>query len=130
LLTFSRTPSANHCNPAYTFHGLERHRGDEYDHTVRLWRSGLLNTSSEIPTEPLPNDDNRTQLVFTIRAIDILLRQFVTKAATVYEAASVAPPYLLDLELWAIRPLTGREAGLDGFAYNTKTLQPGRTYFP
>jgi len=30
----------------------------------------------------------------------------VTKAATVYEAASVAPPYLLDLELWAIRPLT------------------------
>jgi hypothetical protein len=104
----SRARNGDYVNPNYTFAGIER-REQRFEYTVTFRRNGLLTASHQLPLIPR---DGVHQLAPT--AVDIFLRQFVTQANAVYEAAAVTPPFVLGMMLRVQRPLTGVYAGIGG----------------
>lgn len=116
---------AYYINPTYTFGGLER-REERFDYTVRLGRNGLLTGSEQLPL--IPGREGEHQ--FGAVAVDGFLRQFVLRAAAVYEAAAVGSPYVLGMMLRSQRPLTGVYAGLAGGEDHAGPLPPGDYRFP
>jgi hypothetical protein len=122
---FSRTERAEYGNPIYTFDGIERREG-LFEYTVRFRRNGLLNASHQLPL--IPRDDVH-QIGPT--AVDIFLRQFVSRASAVYEAASVGAPYVLGMMLRIQRPLTGVYAAVGGLGEKHTAPVPAGDYrFP
>ena len=113
---FGRTGWGELGNLFFSFDGIERRSGDRFNHLVQLRRTGLLRVSQQIPLIPR---EGVQQIGPT--AIDRLLRQVVTQAPHVYEAAGIGPPYLLGVTLRIQRALTGVYPGMVG---------PGEEYTP
>ena len=101
--SFSRTGDVEYSNPTFSFDGIER-RGERYEHTVRFRRNGLLNSSLQLPL--IPRQDLNQHLI-SPSAIDILLRAFLFRAGTVFEAGAIGGPYILGMMLRTLRPLVG-----------------------
>jgi hypothetical protein len=125
---FSRTEHPRYSQPIYTFDGLERRENrDEY--TVTFHRSGLLNASLHLPLIPQRAGAENLH-VFHLTAIDVLLRRFVLRAGSVYEAAGVASPFVLGMMLRTRQRLFGAFAGFGGVEEHTAPI-PARDYrFP
>jgi len=122
---FGRTGWGEPGNISFSFDGIER-RGDHFDHLVQLRRNGLLRVSQQIPLIPR---DGLPQIGPT--AIDRLLRQVITQAPHVYEAARIGPPYLLGVTLRIQRALTGVYPGMGGLGEeHTPPLAAGQYRFP
>lgn len=127
---FTRAQGTDYENPIFTFDGLERH-AQSFRHTVRFRRNGLLNASSRLPIVPSEAGAHAPdQHIFHIRAIDVLLRQFVLRAAAVYEAAGIGAPYVLGMMLRTQQTLIGRYGGPNGFPYDADPLPPSDYCFP
>lgn len=125
LGNFSRTGAPQFSNPVYSFDGIER-RENRFEYTVRFRRNGLLNASHQLPL--IPRQDVH-QIGPT--AVDILLRQFVSRARVVYEAAAIGPPCALGMMLRIQRPLTGVYAAVGGFGEDhTEPVPAGDYRFP
>lgn len=124
----SRTEHPEFSRPTYTFDGLERRENrDEY--TVTFHRSGLLNSSLQLPLIPQLNGAENLH-IFHITAIDVLLRRFVLKAGGAYEAAGVAAPFVLGMMLRTRERLFGAFAEFAGIEEHT-TPVPAKDYrFP
>lgn len=120
---FSRTGNILHLVPIYTFEGIER-RGENFDHVVRFQRNGLLRVSQQVPVIPRPGVQ---QIGPT--AIDTLLRQVVSTAKSVYEAAAISAPYLLGLILRLQQQLIGVYAN-GQWEEQTPPLHQGDYEFP
>jgi hypothetical protein len=121
---FSRTGGPEYRNPIYTFDGIER-REDRFEYAVRFRRNGLLNVSLQLPLIPRQGEH---QVGPT--AVDILLRQFVSRAGAVYEAAATGAPYVLGMMLRIVRPLTGVYAAVGGGEEHTAPVPPRDYRFP
>lgn len=121
---FSRTGQASYMNPNFTFVGIER-REQMFEYSVMFQRDGLLRASHQLPLIPREG-------VHQIgpRAVDIFLRQFVSRAGAVYEAAVVSAPYILSMTLRLQCPLTGVYPGVAGFEEHTQPVPPGDYRFP
>lgn len=124
LGNFSRTDTPQISNPVYSFDGIER-RENRFEYTVRLRRNGLLNTSQQLPLIRWQGEHQ-----FAPTAVDIVLRQFVSRASVVYEAAAIGPPYVLGMMLRTQRPLTGVYPAVGGGEYHTEPVPPGDYGFP
>jgi Schlafen, AlbA_2 len=112
-------------NPIYTFDGIERREG-RFEYTVRLRRNGLLNVSLQLPLIPRQGEH-----LIAPSAVDIHLRQFVSRAGAVYEAAAIGAPYVLGMMLRIRRPLTGVYAAVGGFGEDHTAPVPAGDYpFP
>jgi len=101
LGNFSYHDAAGITSPVYTFDGIER-RENERAYTARFGRNGLLSASLQLP---LIREQDGHQ--FVPQALDVLLRQFVSRAGVIYEAAGIGPPYVLGMMLSTRRPLIG-----------------------
>jgi len=122
---FSRTGNVEYVNPIYTFAGIER-REQRFEYTVTFRRNGLLTASHQLPLIPREG-------VHQIgpAAVDILLRQFVSRANAVYDAAAVSPPFITGMMLRIQRPLTGVYAGFGGLGEEHTAPVPAGDYrFP
>jgi Putative DNA-binding domain len=127
---FARWQGTEYVNPIFTFDGLER-RVERYRHTVRFHRNALLNASSQLPlVAPKQSGHVPGEHVLFIGSIDRLLRQFVLRAAGVYEAASVGSPYVLGMMMRNQQNLIGQYAGPDGLLYDAMAITPSDRYFP
>ena len=122
---FSPTGPPQFSNPVYSFDGIER-RENRFEYTVGFRRNGLLNASHQLPLIPRQGEHQ-----FGPTAVDILLRQFVSRASVVYEAAAISAPYLLGMMLRIQRPLTGVYAALGGLGEDhTAPIPAGDYRFP
>jgi hypothetical protein len=121
---FSRTRQAEYVNPDYTFAGIER-RERRFEYTVTFRRNGLLTASHQLPLIPRDGEHQVGPA-----AVDIFLRQFVSRARAVYEAAAVGAPYVLGMMMRIQRPLTGVYAGVAGFEEHTQPVPAGDYRFP
>ena len=121
---FSRTGPPQFNNVVYSFHGIER-RENRFEYTVRFRRNGLLNASHQLP---LIAREGVHQI--GPKAVDILLRQFVLRASSVYEAAAIGPPCVLGMLLRIQRPLTGVYAAVGGGEDHTAPVVAGDYRFP
>jgi hypothetical protein len=92
---------------------------------VRFRRNGLLNSSQRLA---LIAREGEHQLGPT--AVDIALRQFVSRSRVIYEAAAIGPPYILGMMLRTQRPLTGVYAAVGFGEDHTKPTPPGDYRFP
>lgn len=129
ISSFSRTAAGNYGQALYTFDGLQR-RDDRFEYTVRFGHNGLLRSSFQLPLIP-PRPGEENQHVFGLTAVDLLLRNFVMRAAAVYEAAGVNGPYLLGMMLRTQQPLRGAHNDLTGLgAVYTAPNAPGDYGFP
>jgi hypothetical protein len=124
LANFSRVGSPQFINPVFNFEGVER-RETRFEHTVRLRRNGLLNASQQVPLIP-----REGQHQIGPAGLDMLLRQFVSRASVVYEAAAFGSPYVLGMMLRTQQPLIGVYAALGGGEAHTQPLPPGDYRFP
>jgi hypothetical protein len=106
----NRVGAPEHSNPVFTFEGLER-RNDLWEHTVRFCRNGLLYASLQLarPARGMAEDAKYT---FNPTSIDLLLRAFVTRAKTIYEAAALSAPCLLSMMMRIERPLVAHYPAL------------------
>lgn len=98
IANFSRTTQFDQRDPAFTFDGLQR-SGGAFDHSVTLGRNGLLTASSQLPL--LVAQERIGQHVFNLGAIDLLLRNFMQRAAAVYGASGIGGPFVLGMMLRA-----------------------------
>jgi hypothetical protein len=98
---FSRVGHPVYENPIYTFDGIER-REARLEYTVRFRRNGLLTASQQLPLIPRQGEHQNGPT-----AVDILLRQFVSRAGAVYEAAAIGAPYVLGMMLRIAATLNG-----------------------
>ena len=122
---FSRAGRPEYGNPIYTFDGIER-REERLEYAVRFRRNGLLNVSLQLPLIPRQGEHQ-----IDPTAVDILLRQFVSKASAVYEAAAIAAPYVLGMMLRSRQPLVGVYAAVGGLGEEHTAPVPGGDYgFP
>lgn len=106
---FGRTGWGELGNLSFSFEGVERRSRDRLNHLVQLRRNGVLRVSQQIPLIPR---EGVQQIAPT--AIDQLLRQVVTQAPHVYEAAGVGPPYLVGVTLRLPTALTGVYPAMGG----------------
>lgn len=127
VASFSRGKLTELGNPVFTFDGLER-RENPSGHTVRFRRNGLL--SNSIPLPLVPQKAGVDRQVVHVTAIDVILRNFAWRGRRVYEAAGVAPPYVLTMLLRVERPLLGIYGGRDGFPYETQPVAARDYAFP
>ncbi len=122
---FSLSARPMYGNPIYTFDGIERREG-RFEYTVRFRRNGLLNASLQLPLIPWQGEHR-----FAPTAVDIHLRQFVSRAGAIYEAAAIGAPYVLGMMLRIQRPLTGVYAAAGGFGEDHTAPVPAGDYrFP
>jgi hypothetical protein len=121
---FSRTGNREYVNPIYTFTGIER-REQRFEYTVTFRRNGLLTASQQLPLIPREGVHQ-----VGVAAVDILLRQFVTRASAVYEAAAVSPPFVMGTMQRILRPLTGVYAAIGGGEEHTAPVIAGDYHFP
>jgi Schlafen, AlbA_2 len=113
--------------PNYTFNGLER-RGNR-EHIVELRRNGLLRASLKLPLCPRRNAQDPHAFVLT--AIDVLLRNFFSRAITIYEAASIDAPFILGMMLRTMQPLAGAfDSGVAGYLDYTWPIPRNDYVFP
>jgi hypothetical protein len=84
LANFSRVGPPMFVNTVFTFDGIER-RQNLFQFTVRLRRNGLLEASQQVPLIP-----REGQHLVGVSGLDTLLRQFLSRASVVYEAAACA----------------------------------------
>ena len=126
IMRFSRAGGGEYINPEYSFAGIERRGEGRFNHNVTFGRSGLLIASQQVPLIPRGGEHLIGPVV-----IDRLLRQFVLQAPTVYEAATVSPPYVLGMMLKIRRPLIGVYAALGGYGEDhSQPIHPGDYRFP
>jgi hypothetical protein len=106
---FNRVPDVDYRDPFYSFDGFER-RNTQHDQLVRLGRNGLLLFSLQLPLQPF-RPDAEINHIFNPTSIEIFLRNFITRARAVYEAAAIGAPYVMGMILRVQRPLTGAYPG-------------------
>ena len=122
---FSRAGHPEYSNPIYTFDGIER-REERFEHAVRFRRNGLLNISLQLPLIPRQGEHQ-----IGPAAVDILLRQFVSRAGAVYEAAAIGAPSVLGMMLRIRQPLVGVYAAVGGLGEeHTAPVPVGDYRFP
>lgn len=113
----------------FTFDGIERHSA-LWEHKVKLCRNGLLCSSLQLvstrhPTHP--GDQHRLDPT----SLDLLLRTFLLRTTSVYEAARVSAPYVMGVMLRTKQPLVGRYPGFEGFGEEeTEPVAIGDYPFP
>ena len=123
---FGRTGWGELGNLSFSFDGIERRSGDQFNHLVQLRRNGLLRVSQQIPLIPREGVQQ-----IGPAAIDRLLRQVVTQAPHIYEAAAIGPPYLIGVTLRIPRALTGVYPGMVGLGEeHTPPVAAGEYRFP
>jgi hypothetical protein len=88
---FDLWEDGNFINPTYHFHGLARSIGGFGDSSLELRRNGMMLLNYVLPTK----SERNGQLLLFVSAIDRILRQFVIRAAAVYDSAGLAGPYLV-----------------------------------
>jgi Putative DNA-binding domain len=121
---FSRAGHPEYGNPIYTFDGIER-REARFEYTVRFRRNGLLNVSLQLPLIPRQGEHQ-----IGPAAVDILLRQFVSRAGAVYQAAAIGAPYVLGMMLRMQQRLTGVYPAAGGGEEHTAPVPAGDYRFP
>jgi hypothetical protein len=125
---FSRAGTPEYRNPIYSFDGIER-RENNFEHTVKFRRNGLLSASSSLALSP-PDRGGEGGHVFALTFFDVSLRRFAMQARGVYSSAAISAPFILGMMLRTQLPLVGVYAGLDGLEYHTDPV-PARDYaFP
>jgi Putative DNA-binding domain len=126
IMRFSRAGGGEYANPEYSFAGIERRGEGRFNHNVTFGRNGLLIVSQQVPLVPRDGEHQIGPV-----GIDRLLRQFVSQARTVYDAAAVGPPYVLGMMLRIRRPLIGVYAALGGYGEDhSQPVRPGDYRFP
>jgi len=100
---FSPRGVNNYREPDYSFKGIER---NENHSTVTFQRNGLLSLQVPLPLYPALPGEQQRQHVFGAVAIDIFLRNFLLRAAALFEAAAVAGPFLLGMQIENREPLS------------------------
>ena len=76
----------------------------------------MLTASSHLPVVPPNPGFQATDLdIVHTSAIDLLLRKFVSHAATAYDAAGIGAPWVLGTTIRAQQGLVGVWGGPDGF---------------
>ncbi|HJX84860.1 MAG TPA: hypothetical protein VJ723_10990, partial [Candidatus Angelobacter sp.] len=111
-------------SPIYGFAGVERRRAQP-EMTMRLQPNGALILGCRIP---LAASSGEQQNFYPV-AIDYRLRNFVLRAAPLYEQATITAPYLLSLMIWTWKSL----AGVSGNRFTgegSTPIFPGRYSFP
>ena len=108
----------------YNFTGLERPLGID-DSWVQVRRNGLVLLHKRVPGQP-----RAATYQFYPSAIDVILRQFMLRSATVYQAAELPGPYLVGLMLRLKVPLVGMHAVFHGHEEDLLTLPIGDYPFP
>jgi hypothetical protein len=111
-------------NISYSFDGVER-RENRFDHIVQLRRNGLLRVSQQVPTKEQDGLDQVRPL-----GIDILLRQVILQARSVYEAAGIGPPYIASIRLQMQRESVGLYPGGGPWEEPTQPVASGEYQFP
>jgi hypothetical protein len=126
---FSPRVANDYREPVYTFVGIERN--DAARSTIKLQRNGLLSLRMQLPLFPArAGEGPNRQHTFAVASIDLLLRNFVSRAGRVYETASVAAPFVLGLMVETRRPLFGAYPSQVG-GYEEAGPLPARDYlFP
>jgi hypothetical protein len=124
LANFSRVGPPQFINPVFSFDGIER-RENRFEFTVRFRRNGLLNANQQVPLIPRQGEH-----LIGPTAMDMLLRQFVSRASSVYEAAAIGPPYVVGMMLRTALPLTGVYAAGGGGEDHTEPVPSGDYRFP
>jgi hypothetical protein len=123
---FGRTEWGELAQLSFSFDGIERRSGDRFNHLVQFRRNGLLRVSQNVPLIPR---DGVHQIAPV--GIDLLLRQIVTQAPHVNEAAEIGPPYMLGVTLRILRPLTGVYPAMGGLGEeHTQPVATGEYRFP
>lgn len=128
VANFSQTERPEFRQLTFTFDGLER-REDWREYTLRFHRSGLLISRLQLPLVPQRAEAEALHVVH-IAAIDVTLRRFVLRASAVYEAAGIAPPFILGMMLRTRQRLIGVYAGFMATPEQTPPLAARDYSFP
>jgi hypothetical protein len=125
MRTFDLVGGPAYGNCQFSFKGLER-RADKFDAVAQLRRTGLVRYSQQIHGKKVGG----TTAFFPV-AVDMQLRNFMTKTADLYSVASLSGPFLLGMMISTKAVALGLYPDSMGLGEVVRgEIQPGVHSFP